>query len=157
MSPSAALERMIAEGRLGKKSGKGFYDHARAPRGRPEVVADFARFRPKDVAPLAPLDDEAIVDRAVLAMLNEAARALEEEVVAGPKELDLATVFGMGFPPFRGGLLRFADAVGLHAIAEKLARIASAPDVMARGPASERFGAAPSLSAMAAKVRRFHG
>jgi 3-hydroxyacyl-CoA dehydrogenase/enoyl-CoA hydratase/3-hydroxybutyryl-CoA epimerase/enoyl-CoA isomerase len=90
-------------------------------------------------------------------MLNEAARALEEDVVAGPRELDLATVFGMGFPPFHGGLLRWADSIGLHAIAEKLARIAAAPDVRARGPASERFVPAPSLAAMAAKVRRFHG
>ncbi len=157
MSPSGALEAMVAEGRLGKKSGKGFYDHAGSKRGRAELAPDLARFRPKDATPLPALDDEAIVDRAVLAMLNEAARALEEDVVAGPKELDLATVFGMGFPPFRGGLLRWADAVGLSAIAEKLARIAAAPDVLARGPAAERFALAPSLAAMAAKARKFHG
>jgi 3-hydroxyacyl-CoA dehydrogenase/enoyl-CoA hydratase/3-hydroxybutyryl-CoA epimerase len=129
MAPSGALEAMVAEGRVGKKSGKGFYVHARTKDGRAELVPDLARFRPKDATPLpvgeGGLDDEAIVDRAVLAMLNEAARALEEDVVAGAKELDLATVFGMGFPPFHGGLLRWADAVGLHAIAEKLARIAA--------------------------------
>ena len=55
-----------------------------------------------------------IVDRVVLAMVNEAARCLEEGAVEGPAQLDLATVFGTGFAPFRGGVLSYADARGLE-------------------------------------------
>jgi hypothetical protein len=91
------------------------------------LAGDLARFSPAGGPRLAELRDDEVLDRALLPMLNEAARALEEEVVAGPRELDLATVFGMGFPPFHGGLLRYADSVGLHAIAEKLSRIAARP------------------------------
>jgi len=55
-------------------------------------------------------------------MVNEAALALEEHVVARPDDVDLAMVLGTGFPPFHGGLLRYADAVGAGAIVERLAR-----------------------------------
>ena len=60
----------------------------------------------------------------MLAMLAEAARALEEGVVESPRELDLATVFGMGFAPFRGGLLAWADTLGTRAIVERLEALA---------------------------------
>jgi 3-hydroxyacyl-CoA dehydrogenase len=56
------------------------------------------------------------------AMVNEATLALDERVVARPEDVDLAMVFGTGFPPFRGGLLRHADAVGIGAIVERLTR-----------------------------------
>ena len=65
---------------------------------------------------------------------DEAARALEEEVVVGPRELDLATVFGMGFAPFRGGLLRYADARGLSAIVERLRVLCDSPAIAERAP-----------------------
>jgi len=157
MTPCTVLEPLVRAGRLGKKSGRGFYDHkGRSPGDRPAIAADLARFVPAEGTRLPALSDDDIVDRAVLAMLNEAARALEEEVTAGPKELDLATVFGMGFPPFRGGILHHADAVGVHAIVERLLRIAAAPDVTARPGGRERFVPADSLSAMAKNLRRFH-
>jgi len=89
-------------------------------------------------------------------MLNEGVRALEEEVVLTPRELDLATVFGMGFPPFRGGLLRFADTLGVHAVVERMRRIAAAPDVASRPGGRERFEPADSLSAMARNLATFH-
>jgi 3-hydroxyacyl-CoA dehydrogenase/enoyl-CoA hydratase/3-hydroxybutyryl-CoA epimerase len=53
-------------------------------------------------------------------MLNEAARALEERVVESARELDLATIFGMGFPPFRGGLLAWADEIGPSEVAVRM-------------------------------------
>ena len=158
MTPCAVLEPMIREGWLGKKTGRGFYDHGATKAGaRLEIAPDVGRFRPSGAPRLGGLGDAEIVDRTVLAMLNEAARALEEEVVAGPKELDLATVFGMGFPPFRGGILRHGDAVGTHAVVEALQRIAAAPDVAGRPGGRERFEPADSLVAMATGLRRFHG
>src|SRR2546427_9089045 len=69
-----------------------------------------------------PLTPHQIVDRLVDAMVNEAALALEERVVARPEDVDLAMVLGTGFPPFRGGLLRYADTAGIGAIVERLAR-----------------------------------
>jgi 3-hydroxyacyl-CoA dehydrogenase/enoyl-CoA hydratase/3-hydroxybutyryl-CoA epimerase len=157
MTPTGVLEPLVRAGRLGKKTGKGFYDHKGTSRGgRAEIAGDLSRFAGADGARVPALSDEEIVDRAVLAMLNEAARALEEEVTAGPQELDLATVFGMGFPPFRGGILHYADAVGVHAIVERLLRIAAAPDVVARPGGRERFVPADSLVAMAKNLRRFH-
>ena len=78
-------------------------------------------------------------------------------MVAGPRELDLATVFGMGFPPFRGGLLCYADRRGLGHVLDALRRIDAAPDVRARPHASERFRPAPRLTALAAAGGTFHG
>jgi 3-hydroxyacyl-CoA dehydrogenase/enoyl-CoA hydratase/3-hydroxybutyryl-CoA epimerase len=60
------------------------------------------------------------VGRAVLLMIKEAALCLEERIVDRPDLLDAALVFGIGFPPFRGGLLRYADSLGAKNIVEKL-------------------------------------
>jgi 3-hydroxyacyl-CoA dehydrogenase/enoyl-CoA hydratase/3-hydroxybutyryl-CoA epimerase len=60
-------------------------------------------------------------------MIDEAARCLDEKVVRRPREIDVATVMGMGFPPFRGGLLRYADSLGIPFIISKLEEIYSLP------------------------------
>jgi 3-hydroxyacyl-CoA dehydrogenase/enoyl-CoA hydratase/3-hydroxybutyryl-CoA epimerase len=70
-------------------------------------------------------DRAALAERMVLRMVDEAARCLAEGIVAGPGPLDLALVFGIGFPPFRGGLCRWADAEGPAAIAGRLERLAA--------------------------------
>jgi 3-hydroxyacyl-CoA dehydrogenase/enoyl-CoA hydratase/3-hydroxybutyryl-CoA epimerase len=57
-------------------------------------------------------------------MINEAAIALEESIVSGPAQVDLAMIFGTGFPPFRGGLLRYADGIGVSKIVAELDRLA---------------------------------
>ena len=59
-------------------------------------------------------------------MVNEAARALDDGVVETPASLDVAMIMGTGFPPFRGGLLRYADAVGLELVRERLRFYAAA-------------------------------
>ena len=56
-----------------------------------------------------------------LIMLNEATRCLAENVITEPSQLDLALIFGIGFPPFRGGILRYADHLGLKIVHQKLA------------------------------------
>lgn len=162
MTPCGVLEPLVREKILGQKTGRGFYLHpsgsgsGRKPgRGARTVSPDLARLLPAG-PPLPPLSDEEIADRAVLAMLNEGVRALEEEVVLTPRELDLATVFGLGFPPFRGGLLRFADTLGVHAVVERMTRIAASPDVAARPGGRERFEPADSLAAMARNLSTFH-
>ena len=72
------------------------------------------------IARRGPVNRQEVVERCVYAMIAEAARCLDEEVVRGPEWLDLAMVMGAGFPPFRGGLLRYADSLGLESVVEKL-------------------------------------
>ncbi len=163
MAPTGVLARMMEDGRLGKKNRRGFYDHPEIPEGsdpkkapKKTLSTDLSRFVEPDLSRGQDFGDQWIVDCLVLAMLNEAAFALEEDVVAGPRELDLATVFGMGFPPFRGGLLRFADTLGASEIVARLRRIASAPDVLRRAGGANRFAPASSLVQMAETNTRFH-
>jgi 3-hydroxyacyl-CoA dehydrogenase/enoyl-CoA hydratase/3-hydroxybutyryl-CoA epimerase len=157
MAPCGVLDPMIRAGILGKKTGRGFYEHAPGGRGKkPPSAPDLARFIPPGRPRLPALTHAEIADRAVLAMLNEAARALEEEVAATPREIDLATVFGIGFPPFRGGILSFADSLGVHAVVERMMRIAAAPDVASRPGGRERFEPSDSISAMARTLKSFH-
>jgi 3-hydroxyacyl-CoA dehydrogenase / enoyl-CoA hydratase / 3-hydroxybutyryl-CoA epimerase len=67
-----------------------------------------------------PKSRQEIQDRLVLAMVNEAARCIEEGVVTDPSQLDLAMILGTGFPAFRGGVLRYADSQGARAIVQRL-------------------------------------
>jgi len=81
-------------------------------------------------------------------MINEAARALEEKIVEGPADVDLALVLGTGFPPFRGGLLRYADHLGIKAVHDTLSRYAGL-----QGP---RFAPAPLVKKLAFDGGRFY-
>jgi len=160
MIGSRQLQGLVEAGELGKKTGRGIYVHAEGKRrggatSRPlPRNPRFARLGGRSAVDAA-LTSEAIVDRCVLAMLAEGARALEEEVVAGPRELDLATVFGMGFAPFRGGLLRYADRRGVQACAEACAALAAAPGVKERTGGPARFEPA-AVFAEAGRRGGFH-
>jgi 3-hydroxyacyl-CoA dehydrogenase/enoyl-CoA hydratase/3-hydroxybutyryl-CoA epimerase len=116
MQPSAALEKLLAAGRLGRKNGRGFYRHQgrkRTPDRSVRGLLGLSHVR-------RPVSVDALSERMVLAMVNEAARCVEECIVAGPDPVDLAMIFGAGFPPWRGGVLRHADAVGLGVIVDRL-------------------------------------
>jgi 3-hydroxyacyl-CoA dehydrogenase/enoyl-CoA hydratase/3-hydroxybutyryl-CoA epimerase len=116
------LDRLPAAGRLGLKNGRGVYRY----RGRHARGVDPAVYREAGLRPdRRPPDLGALAERMVLPMVNEAARCLDEAIVAGAGTLDLALVFGIGVPPFRGGLCRWADARGLPALIDGLARLAA--------------------------------
>jgi 3-hydroxyacyl-CoA dehydrogenase/enoyl-CoA hydratase/3-hydroxybutyryl-CoA epimerase len=116
------LDRLSASGRLGLKNGKGIYRYER----RKETSVDPALYVELGVAPARRGADLGILaERMVLPMVNEAARCLDEKIVDAPGPLDLALIFGTGFPPFRGGLCRWADATGLDAVIAKLERLAT--------------------------------
>jgi 3-hydroxyacyl-CoA dehydrogenase/enoyl-CoA hydratase/3-hydroxybutyryl-CoA epimerase len=121
MPPAEPLQRLVAGGRLGRKSGAGFYRHQGGRRRLdPEVPRLLGIARRRSGHTL-----EALSERMVLAIVNESARCLEDGVVAEAGSLDLAMIFGAGFPPFRGGPLRYADATGLERIASRLTALAA--------------------------------
>ncbi|MGE0145402.1 MAG: 3-hydroxyacyl-CoA dehydrogenase NAD-binding domain-containing protein [Planctomycetota bacterium] len=146
------IDGFLSPERLGKKTNLGFYRYGKKGR-EPELANDLARLVKRRIE----LADEDIVDRLVLTMVNEAARCLAEEVVASASELDLATVFGTGFAPFRGGLLRYADARGVGEVRSRLLSLATSPDVVERGAGAERFTPAPLIVELADAAGQFHG
>jgi 3-hydroxyacyl-CoA dehydrogenase / enoyl-CoA hydratase / 3-hydroxybutyryl-CoA epimerase len=134
----AWLDKVPQSGRLGTKNGKGFYLYEDKERKGPDPsVYTLLGLHPSVESP----DPGAIADRMVLPMVNEAARCLEEEVVKSASDLDLSLIFGTGFPPFRGGLCRWADQEGLGQVLATLERLESV--------VSDRFRPSDALRATA--------
>ncbi len=117
------LEKMIARGWLGKKSGQGFYVFGpkKGAKEKPNGELGFLQTAGKG----AGQDAATLLDRMVLVMINEAARCLEEGVVAAPEDVDFGMIFGTGWAPFRGGPLRHADTLGASEIVRRLERLAT--------------------------------
>jgi 3-hydroxyacyl-CoA dehydrogenase/enoyl-CoA hydratase/3-hydroxybutyryl-CoA epimerase len=108
------LKTVYEAGMLGKKSGEGFYDHS----GKHKTVSsNVQNMRGNTVFTL---DDNVILKRLLYIMINEASRCLEEGVVESASTIDVGMIYGTGFPPFRGGLLRYADSVGVKRIVADL-------------------------------------
>jgi len=118
VKPSALLGSLYKEGYLGKKNSKGFYRYKGRSRGGPDASIYNRITGGSGVRKTIPAEE--IVDRTVLLMIKEAALCLEEKIIERPDLLDAALIFGLGFPPFRGGLLTYADKLGAAAIVEKL-------------------------------------
>jgi 3-hydroxyacyl-CoA dehydrogenase/enoyl-CoA hydratase/3-hydroxybutyryl-CoA epimerase/enoyl-CoA isomerase len=114
-----ALRLMVAHGRLGQKSGAGFYRYETDPAGKPRksLAADtHALLTTIQPGGLKHYSDQKIIDRMMLPLLIEAAHALEEGVVATAAELDMALLLGVGFPKYLGGPLKYADWLGLDEV-----------------------------------------
>jgi 3-hydroxyacyl-CoA dehydrogenase/enoyl-CoA hydratase/3-hydroxybutyryl-CoA epimerase len=132
--------------RLGQKNGKGFYKYEKGKKTEVDqsVYADLGLGRPSN-----PLSDQEIIGRAMYNMVNEAALVLlEEQVVESPGDLDLAMIMGTGYPPFRGGLLRWADEIGSENIVDELEIYAT--------KYGKRFKPTTPLRNMAKTQRSFH-
>jgi 3-hydroxyacyl-CoA dehydrogenase/enoyl-CoA hydratase/3-hydroxybutyryl-CoA epimerase len=143
------LDHLSDGDRLGVKNGKGIYRYEGRERQEPDpAVYTALGLDPKHAGHAGRVDGagapelEAMADRMVLPMVNEAARCLEEQVVRTAGELDLAMIFGTGFPPFRGGLCRWADQQGLPQIVATLERL--------EGAAGDRFRPSEALRSTAA-------
>jgi 3-hydroxyacyl-CoA dehydrogenase/enoyl-CoA hydratase/3-hydroxybutyryl-CoA epimerase len=141
------LLKLDATDRLGQKNGKGFYKYN--DKGRKTEVDNSIYAELGLGAPTDPLGEEELIGRAMYNMINEAALVLyEEQVVGSASDLDLAMIMGTGFPPFRGGLLRWADSEGTEKIVDDLEVYATK-----YGP---RFKPTTPLLNMAKTQRTFH-
>jgi 3-hydroxyacyl-CoA dehydrogenase / enoyl-CoA hydratase / 3-hydroxybutyryl-CoA epimerase len=113
------MDKLLPSGRLGKKNGKGFYKYdEKGYRGEVDasVYGDLGLGSATN-----PLTTKECLERGVFAMINECALALiEDKIVDTPNEVDLAMIMGTGFPPFRGGLLKYADSIGSQYVVDQL-------------------------------------
>jgi 3-hydroxyacyl-CoA dehydrogenase/enoyl-CoA hydratase/3-hydroxybutyryl-CoA epimerase len=143
MTTSPILDKLVAAQRLGKKSGLGFYRHRGREREEAPGLRRFLGLR----RARRPLGRENLAERMVLAMINEAARCLEEEIVSDAGMLDLAMVFGAGFPPFHGGPLRYANSIGVAKIEGRMSAM--------RAEGGERFKPTALIETLSARNGSF--
>ncbi len=114
-APSSLLEKLAEKGWLGRKTKTGFYLHDGNGSRWNDGIAELLSSGGSRSA-----SEEEIVAELIDPMVDEAARCLEEEIISDAEAVDLAMVMGTGFPPFRGGLLRHADSVGLESIVRRI-------------------------------------
>jgi 3-hydroxyacyl-CoA dehydrogenase/enoyl-CoA hydratase/3-hydroxybutyryl-CoA epimerase len=150
MVAPAATSKLLADGRKGRKNGRGFYvygEGAKKKGGKKPV--DESVYKVVGVEPKAQVAAEDIQMRCALQMVNEAFHCLGEGILRSPRDGDIGAIFGLGFPPFRGGPFRYVDTIGA---AEAYRRIQGFHD---------RFGArwepAPLLRELARDGKRAYG
>ena len=141
MSPCPLFERFRNEKRLGQKNAKGFYLY-----DGDKKYADRSIYAalPRDPG-MAAVD---LTDRLILSMVNEGARALGDGIVSDADTVDVGMLLGAGFPPFRGGLLRYADDRGVRTVVDRLNALAD--------KFGGRFAPAPNLVELSLRGGRFH-
>ena len=160
LDPAKSFQAVVAAGRYGRKSKKGFYlydETGKKGGADPEV---YKLYLPSG-APISskpnaertpgtppPVPESEMIQRTTLAMLNEAARALGEGIIRSARDGDVGGVFGIGFPPFRGGPFRYMDSLGIATVVEQL------DELNQRFPG--RFEAADILRDLARTNGRFY-
>ncbi len=146
MQPPPGLDRLKRDDRLGRKNQRGFYwygDRDRKRKGVDESVYDALGVKPSGT-----MDDREIAERCVLQMLNEAAHCRGDGILRSPRDGDIGAVFGLGFPPFRGGPFRFIDTLGAGEVVKRLRHYSRVHGA--------RFQPAPLLAEMAGEGRHFY-
>ncbi|TNF48027.1 fatty acid oxidation complex subunit alpha FadJ [bacterium] len=146
MSLSPVMNSMHDAERLGKKNGKGFYLYDSKGNRKPDPA--LSKVLGSLVKNDGALDDDEVVNRLILPMVNEASLCLEEGIVETVQAVDAAMILGAGFPPFRGGLLRHADELGIDRVVEILEKLSSSVD--------QRFAPSGYLKDMAKAGKGFY-
>ncbi|WP_217543512.1 fatty acid oxidation complex subunit alpha FadB [Vibrio metschnikovii] len=111
-----AIDVLYEANKYGQKNGHGFYSYSIDKKGKPKK--NFS----DEILPLLadvcanpqPFEAQTIIERMMIPMINEVVLCLEEGIIASPQEADMALVYGLGFPPFRGGVFRYLDTIGLE-------------------------------------------
>jgi len=163
MQPARSIQAVVAAGRYGRKSKKGFYSYDKEGKKGDVDPSVYALFLApgsipmvKSIAPPSASEGVErpdmpavqIQQRTVLAMLNEAARCLSDGIIRTPRDGDVGAVFGIGFPPFRGGPFRYMDSLGIQIVVQRL------EDLNARFPG--RFEPSELLLEMARRRQVFY-
>jgi 3-hydroxyacyl-CoA dehydrogenase/enoyl-CoA hydratase/3-hydroxybutyryl-CoA epimerase len=130
--PVDIFEQIFAKGLLGKKTGRGFYSYGEFNEPNEDVREILGR------RAYSKFQKEDYLKRMIYIMVNEAARCLSEGVVQEPSDVDAGMIFGTGFPAFRGGLLSYADKIGINNIVNDL-------DRFSRDLSAQRFEPCPLL------------
>jgi 3-hydroxyacyl-CoA dehydrogenase/enoyl-CoA hydratase/3-hydroxybutyryl-CoA epimerase len=147
LEPAPALLALRESGRLGRKGSSGFYlYHGSKEHGQDESI--YAELGLPAPSRRTPVGRKQIGMRLILSMLNEAARTLEDGIVDTASAVDLGVIMGTGFPPFRGGRLRYADQIHARAILDRLTEYLE--------PIGHRFEPAPLLRQLASEDRGFY-
>src|SRR5690606_6070097 len=139
-----ALDRVVADGRLGRKTKKGFYRYEDGKKAG--VDTSVYALLPK--AERKPMDRAVMAERCTLQMVNEAIRCLGEGILRSARDGDIGAVFGLGFPPYLGGPFRFVDVMGPAKVLSRLEHYQEQHGV--------RFTPAPLLVELARNDKRFH-
>jgi 3-hydroxyacyl-CoA dehydrogenase/enoyl-CoA hydratase/3-hydroxybutyryl-CoA epimerase len=147
LAPSATMQAVVTDGRQGRKNGRGFYRYHTDNGTRVRGDVDTSIYELVQRMPRPAPDADEIIDRALLAMVNEAVWTLNDGVLRSPRDGDAAAIFGLGFPPALGGPLRYVDDRGAAAVAERLREL-----VATHG---SRFTPAPLLLEIASSGRTF--
>jgi len=145
LAPPESMVRVIDDGRLGRKNGRGFY---RYEGGKKKDVDDSIYALQPGGAARRTMDAREIQDRLVFAFLNEAVLCLQEGILRSARDGDVGAIFGLGFPPFLGGPFRYLDHLGARFATSVLETLASRH--------GERFRPASLLQDMARDERSFH-
>jgi 3-hydroxyacyl-CoA dehydrogenase/enoyl-CoA hydratase/3-hydroxybutyryl-CoA epimerase/3-hydroxyacyl-CoA dehydrogenase/enoyl-CoA hydratase/3-hydroxybutyryl-CoA epimerase/enoyl-CoA isomerase len=119
VASSPLVPAMMRQGRLGVKSGRGFYSYQNK-KGRAEDDPTLDKFTEPYRQPGRKIGREEITNRLFMAMLLEATRMVEDKIVRDVRDVDLGVIFGLGFPPFKGGLLYWADTIGAAKLLETI-------------------------------------
>lgn len=149
---ASIIEKLVEVGRLGQKNGKGFFDYpptkpGKPPRGVPSDEVDAILQEESGKGKGEDVEQIDLVDRMMLPMLVEATRAIEDGIVDDVRDVDLALILGIGFPPHKGGLFHWADTLGAAAIVEKLKPLT---------PLGKRFEATAMITDAASSNSKFY-
>jgi len=158
-APPAAFDKLLADGRLGKKAQKGFYQYqkhslAKTLQNRVKGIkpgqkqVDETIYSLLNIKPMGSLSAVEISKRCTYMMLNEAARCVDEGIVRNARDGDIGAIFGIGFPPFLGGPLRYIDKVGAKSVVAQLSQWAEQQ--------GERYTPCEALVTMAENDQRYY-